>query len=78
MARVLKEFPARKTQGRYPWDVWLDGQIRELAPGVDFTAKIPTLKANAQIQAKKRGGRVKTLLVRDGDEERLVIQYRQD
>jgi hypothetical protein len=72
MARVLSTFPAATTlQRRYPWDEWLDGQPWELDEHEDFKCKPNTLRANAQIQAKRRGGRVRTrLLTRDG---RIVI-----
>jgi hypothetical protein len=71
---VLKQWDwaARSRQSTHPWDTWLDGQIRRLAPS-DFGAlgHVPKAFANAaKLAAKKRG-----LLVRvqkDGDA--VVIQ----
>jgi hypothetical protein len=76
MPRVLDNFPALKGQTRYPWDEWLDGRVWALTVGEDFNAKVNTLKANAQLQAKKRGGRIRTRLLEDGDKQTLVIEFR--
>ena len=75
MARTLEKFPQVRGAARYPWDEWLDGRVWELVPGEDFQAKVTTLKANAQIQAKKRSGRVRTRQIRSGDRQMLVLQF---
>jgi len=75
MARVIDTFPAPKTTSRYPWDEWLDGQIRELVAGEDFTSKPETLRQNAALQAQKRGGRAKTRLLDDGEQKVIVLQF---
>lgn len=74
MARRLETFPAA-TGARYPWDEWLDGAAWQLVRGDDFHAKTSTLRANAQIQAKKRGGRVRTKAVEQDGREAIVIQF---
>lgn len=78
MARRLDSFPA-PVGARYPWDEWLDGSVWELVRGDDFSSRTSTLRANAQIQAKKRGGRVrsKSAKVPDG-REAVVIQFERE
>lgn len=78
MARTLDDFPMVRGEARYPWDQWLDGQVWELVSGEDFTAKPPTLKANAQLQAKKRNGRVRTRQFLAGERQTVVLQFKQD
>jgi hypothetical protein len=75
MPRVLDRFPD-SPMAKYPWDEWLDGRVWELTPGEDFAAKPSTFRANAQLQAKKRGGsvRVRTLRGLHG-KDRLVLQF---
>lgn len=75
MARTLDRFPSMPGRTQHPWSEYLDGRVWELTPGEDFTAKVPTFKASAQAQAKKRGGRVRTRTLREGDRETLVIQF---
>jgi hypothetical protein len=75
MARRLEAFPAPKG-ARYPWDQWLDGSVWELVRGEDYQSKLSTLRANAQIQAKKRGGHARSKAVTAGDgREAVVIQF---
>lgn len=76
MARQLEVFPSFRSEPRYPWDEWLDGSVWELEVGRDFTSKVPTFRANAQIQARKRGGAIRTRLLEDGHTRRLVVQFR--
>lgn len=75
MARKLDNFPA-DSNARYPWDEWLDGSAWELRRGEDFDAKPATLKTNAQSQAKKRNGRVRSRMTDTTEgREALVIQF---
>lgn len=74
MARKLESFPA-SSGARYPWDEWLDGNVWELVSGEDYTAKSPTFRANAQLQAKKRSGRVRTKATESNGREAVVIQF---
>ena len=76
MARKLDEFPSLRSESRYPWGEWLDGSVWELEQGRDFSSKVPTFRANAQTQARKRGGKVRSRLFQNGDSTRLVIQFR--
>ena len=47
---------------RYPWDIWLDGQVRTLKHGVDFTCKPFCLRQNAYRHAKRRGKSVRVTI----------------
>lgn len=76
MARRLSQFPKAQGQRKYPWDEWLDGDPIELVPGEDFTAKTTTLIANARLQAKRRGGEVRTRVMGEGEQQRVVLQFR--
>ena len=76
MPRKLERFPAATGAARYPWDELLDGDPWELVSGVDFTAKPTTLIANARVQAKRRGGNVRTRLLQNGERASVVLQFR--
>ena len=75
MPRKLERFPSAAAS-RYPWDELLNGDPWELVAGEDFTAKPTTLVANARIQAKRRGGSVRTRLLENGNRASVVIQFR--
>jgi hypothetical protein len=78
VARKVDKFPELPSQSRYPWDSWLDGDIWELTPGDDFKGKADNFRAVAVAQAKKRGGRVQTRLLRSsqkGKADKLYIQF---
>src|SRR5262245_33079587 len=74
MPRKLERFPAAAAS-RYAWDELLDGDPWELVAGEDFTSKPTTLIANARMQAKRRGGVVRTRLLDNGDRPSVVIQF---
>ena len=78
MARKVESFPELPAQSRYPWDSWLDGDIWELTPGEDFKGKADNFHAVAIAQAKKRGGKLQTRLLRSrqkGQADKLYIQF---
>jgi hypothetical protein len=75
MPRKLERFPSAATS-RYPWEEFLNGDAWELVSGEDFTSKPTTLIANARIQAKRRGGTVRTRLLQNGDRAAVVLQFR--
>jgi hypothetical protein len=75
MPQRLEQFPSAATS-RYPWDELLNGDPWELVSGADFTSKPTTFIANARIQAKRRGGTVRTRLFVNGDRSSVVIQFR--
>jgi hypothetical protein len=74
MAKALETFPALPSQ-RYPWDELMNGQVWELTRGDDYTAKTPTVLANARAQAKRRGGTLRTRTFNNSGREQLVIQF---
>lgn len=74
MAKALDRFPALPTQ-RYPWDQLMNGQVWQLTRGEDYTAKTPTVLANARAQAKRRGGTLRTRTLIDAGREQLVLQF---
>jgi hypothetical protein len=78
MARPLDKFPLAQGQARYPWDKWLDGRPWELIPDEDFRGNVSTFTTNARHQARKRGGRLRTRLPKEGVMSNLVIQFRRD
>jgi hypothetical protein len=61
----------------YPWSEWLDGSNWELTPGEDFSGKVTTFRSIAVAQGKKRGGRVRTRMVKahNGEPERLYVRF---
>jgi hypothetical protein len=74
--KILNELPKKGNAGRkaiYPYDEWLDGQIRELEVGVDFTAKPISVLASCRGAAEARGMRLRTRYVKDGDEVTGVV-----
>jgi hypothetical protein len=78
MARKVEEFPDAPSQARYPWDEWLDGDVWELTAGVDFNGKPESLRSVADVQAKKRGGRVQARLIRSRDgaqPDRIYLRF---
>ena len=72
--RQLEQFPMAAT-ARYPWDQLLDGNTWELVHGDDFVSRPTTLIQNARMQAKRRGGNVRTRLLQNGDQASVVIQF---
>lgn len=77
MARRVEQFPDLPTKSRYPWGEWMDGSVWELVPGEDFKGKPATFRSVALGQAKKRGGKVRTSLLRgtEGQPDRLYVQF---
>jgi hypothetical protein len=65
-------FPAAAA-ARYPWDEWLDGS--QVIQGEDFQSKTSALRANAQIQAKKRNGRIRSRALKANGHEKPVLQF---
>ena len=66
------EFGAQRVgKSTYDWDTILDGEIRVLEAGKDFTCKPANIKTQARTVAKKRGLRVRTGSTENGD---VVIQ----
>lgn len=75
MAKVLNAFPqqAKHSREQYPWDEWLDGQIRQLIAGEDFWIKRQSFRARAMQKAYDRGGVVRMANMDDG--KTIVLQF---
>jgi hypothetical protein len=80
MAKILTEMPKRVGgAGRkaiYPYDEWLDGQIRQLEPNVDYHAKPQSVVASIRQTAEARGLRLRSRFLFNDDKEvtGIVIQ----
>ena len=74
VARRLDSFPAAHAQ-RYPWEEWLDGNVWQLDRGADYSAKATTIISNARLQARRRGGSVRTRFLKHNGQEAIVLQF---
>ena len=74
LVRTLDVWPSAAT-AVYPWADILDGGIHQLIAGEDFTAKPQTFISIARSQAKRKGGRIRTRTLTEGDQVGVVIQY---
>ena len=74
MSRKLDRFPSPVAR-RYPWELWLNGEVWQLYKDDDYTSKTPTLLANARLQAKRLGGRIRTRTLGEHGRESLVLQF---
>jgi hypothetical protein len=77
MARVLDSFPSAADSGRYPWDEWLDGQVRELIAGEDFTVGVEAFRRAAYTAAKERQLKIRSKAMGDNSIA-LVASPRED
>lgn len=64
------DFPEQNTRRTYDWNKILDGKIRELKTGDDFTGEPKAFAARARVVARERGQTVKV----DAREKTLVLQ----
>ena len=71
MAEVLSKWPGDLKRGRYPWHLWLDGQIWKLVQGDDFDKPPACVRIAAQSYARCRQWRIAT---RISNGNTLVIQ----
>jgi hypothetical protein len=80
MSKILTEMPKKAGgQGRkaiYPYAEWLDGQIRQLEPGIDYTAKPQSVVASIRQTAENRGLKLRSRFTHDttGKVDGIVIQ----
>jgi hypothetical protein len=80
MAKILTEMPKKAGgAGRtpiYPYDEWLDGQIRELEVGEDYKARPQSVVASIRTTAERRGMKLRSRFVHNDDKEivGIVIQ----
>lgn len=77
MAKILTEMP-KKTGGLgrkaiYPYDEWLDGQIRQLEPGEDYKAKPQSVVASIRQTAENRNMKLRSRFVLNDAKEIIGI-----
>jgi hypothetical protein len=76
MARQLDEFPQAQPQdGKYPWTDWMNGHPWALVPGEDFKTKIGSMRQTCAKAAQRRGLDLKTMVMREGTTDILVVQF---
>jgi hypothetical protein len=71
---ILPEFPEARRKGKYPWDQWLDGQVRVLRRGEHYETTTPSMRAIAGDAAKREGKGLRTRAVSEDGTEALIIQ----
>jgi hypothetical protein len=67
--KTLKNFDfptSGAAKATYDWDLLLDGKVRQLDEGLDYTCKSATLITLARATAKKRGLTLKAAKVEGG------------
>ena len=71
--KVLKtfEFPDNARSSKHDWQTIMDGTIRELTQGVDFSGKAKWFKVQCRLQAKKKGLKVRV----HADDTKVVVQF---
>lgn len=80
MAKILEEMPKKAggigRQAIYPYDEWLDGQIRQLESGNDYNAKPQSVIASLRQTAENRGLKLRSRFVRNETNEvtGIVVQ----
>jgi hypothetical protein len=77
MAKILTEMPKKAGgAGRkaiYPYDEWLDGQIRQLDSGEDYNAKPQSVVASIRTMAEQRGMKLRSRFVHNDAKEVVGI-----
>jgi hypothetical protein len=69
----LQAFPL--PPARYDWGTILSGEVWKLAHGDDFQSNPRTSVANARVQAKRRGGTVRTRMLEEGGRTAVIVQF---
>lgn len=56
MAQILNDWPGSDTGVRsYPWDEWMDGKVRLLLKGEDYTCTTQAMRSQVGMKAKALG-----------------------
>ena len=75
MAEILENYEfIGPGSGKYPWDLWLDGQVWKLVRGTDYQCASASMRAAAFLAGRTRNKNVRTNMIMDGNG--LVIQAR--
>jgi hypothetical protein len=73
MAEILEDYEfIGAGSGKYPWDLWLDGQVWKLVRGTDYECTSASMRTSAQQVGKNRNKDVRTNMIMDG--KGIVVQ----
>lgn len=71
MAEMLNDYKwGRKGNAKYPWDLWLDGNVWKLTKGTDFNCAVESMRLGAVAKAKRIGMRLNV----ESGEDYVIIQ----
>lgn len=66
------KFPKQKNPPKYDWDAILDGQVRRLKHGVDFSCNPTSMRVLLYTKATVRGGKMRIHMEPNGS---MVVQF---
>ena len=75
MAEILEDYEFIKRGGfhtKYPWDLWLNGQVWKLVEGIDYKCSSASIRASAGGAARTRKLTVHTNMILEG--KGIVLQ----
>lgn len=67
MAIIRKEWTGNPGGNKYPWNEWLDGQIRELEAGKDFQVSSETMRVQVIQAGNRRNVKIRTSVLKSGN-----------
>lgn len=74
-AEVLKDFDWTKarsqSRSKYPWDIWMDGQVYKVVQGKDFTCKVGSMYAHIYSKSRNEFTELRILKLDDA----IVFQF---
>ena len=73
MAEILEDFEfTHRGSAKYPWDLWLDGQVWKIIRGTDYQCASASMRTAAFLAARTRNKNVRTNMIMDG--KAIVVQ----
>jgi len=73
MAEILENYEfIGPGSGKYPWDLWLDGQVWKLVEGTDYDIGIASIRSCAVAAGRTRNKMVRTNVIMEG--KGLIVQ----
>ena len=73
MAEILEDYEfIDRGSSKYPWNLWLDGQIWKLVRGTEYKCAAASMRTAAFLAARTRNKNVRTNMIMDGNG--IVIQ----
>ncbi len=61
------------SKSKYPWHEWMDGDVWEIEAQKDFTCQYASFVTLSHDVARKRGGKVRTKRLRNGN---VLLQFK--